>query len=85
MSVNVSVVEDDAPVRELLSEWINQAEGFRCVSKHGNAGSALAHLPASKPDIVLVDINLPDFSGIECVRRLSPSMPGTQFVMLTVY
>ncbi len=85
MLVNISLVEDDTPVRELLAEWINLAEGFRCVSEHHNAGSALAQLPTNKPDIVLVDINLPDFSGIECVRRLKPMMPGTQFVMLTVY
>src|SRR6185369_13240421 len=47
--------------------------------------SALASLPAQSPDVVLVDINLPDLTGIECVRQLKPQIPGTQFVMVTVY
>jgi DNA-binding NarL/FixJ family response regulator len=85
MSIAVSIVEDDAPVRELFVEWINLAEGFRCISQHGDTRSALMHLPKEKPAIVLVDINLPDLSGIECVRRAKPLMPETQFVMLTVY
>jgi DNA-binding NarL/FixJ family response regulator len=85
MVVNIAVVEDDASVRELLSERINHAEGFCCISQHANTCSALAQLPAEKPAIVLVDINLPDLSGIECVRRLKPLMPETQFMMLTVY
>jgi DNA-binding NarL/FixJ family response regulator len=70
MPVPVSVVEDDASVRQLLAEWINQAPGFHCLSQHA---------------IALMDINLPDLTGIECVRRLKPVMPETYFVMLTVY
>ena len=85
MVVNVAIVEDDTSVRELLAEWINHAAEFRCVSQHASTESALAQLPAEKPAIALVDINLPDLSGIECVRRLKPLMPGTQFMMLTVY
>lgn len=85
MSVPVSIVEDDAAVRQLLVEWIELAGGFRCLSQHANAEAALAQLPARNPDIVLMDINLPDRTGIECVRRLKPVMPDTQFVMLTVY
>jgi DNA-binding NarL/FixJ family response regulator len=83
--VAVSIVEDDASLRESLAEWINLDEGFRCISQHANTESALHRLPAEKPAIVLVDINLPGLSGIECVRRLKPLMPETQFVMLTVY
>lgn len=85
MPVKISIVEDDTSVRQLLAEQINQAEGFCCVSQHPTTQSALAQLPALKPAIVLVDINLPDLSGIECVRRLKPLMRETQFMMLTVY
>lgn len=85
LSTNVSIVEDDASIRQILAEWINRAEGLRCHSVHDSAESALARLPEEKPRIVLVDINLPGQSGIECVRRLKPTMPDTQFVMLTVY
>jgi len=81
----VSIVEDDAPTRETLAEWIRRAEGFTCLSDHATAELALAELPGRKPDVVLMDINLPGLSGIECVRRLKPLLPATQFVMLTVY
>ena len=85
MKVLVSIVEDDASIRQILTGWINRTEGFRCHTVHGTAESALAKLREEAPHIVLVDINLPGQSGIECVRRLKVAMPNTQFVMLTVY
>ncbi len=85
MSIAVSIVEDDGPAREILSDWFRHAPGFRCVSQYGNAESALVKLQTDKPSVVLMDINLPGMSGIECVRQLKPQLPNTQFVMLTVY
>lgn len=85
MRIPVSIVEDDEPVRTMLANWIQQAPGFRCASTHPSAESALAALPSEKPAVILMDINLPGISGIECVRRLKPSLPGTQFIMLTIY
>jgi DNA-binding NarL/FixJ family response regulator len=85
VSISVSIIEDDAQARQILADWIRRAEGFRCVSEHGSAESALATLPAEKPEVVLMDINLPGLNGIECVRQLKPLLPGTQFLMLTVY
>ncbi len=85
LTIGVSIIEDDPAVRQLLGEWIGGAKGFRCVSQHAGAATALMQLPAQKPDLVLVDINLPDLNGIQCVSRLKPLMPETQFIMLTVY
>jgi DNA-binding NarL/FixJ family response regulator len=85
MSIVVSIVEDDAPARGMLSNWVRRATGFRCAGAHGSGEAALATLPAEKPTVVLMDINLPGMTGIECVRRLKPLLPQTQFVMLTVY
>lgn len=85
MSISVCIIEDDAPAREILANWIRRAEGFRCAGEHGSAESALASLPQEKPSVVLADINLPGMNGIECVRRLKLQLPETQFVMLTVY
>ncbi len=85
MNIVVSIVDDDAPARSILADWLQRAPGFRCASQYGNGEAALAALPAGKPAVVLMDINLPGMSGIECVRRLKPLLPGTQFVMLTVY
>jgi DNA-binding NarL/FixJ family response regulator len=83
--ITVSIVEDDAQARQILANWVRAADGFECVSKHGSAEHALAHLPREKPDVVLMDINLPQMTGVECVRRLKPVLPETQFIMLTVY
>ena len=85
VSITISLVEDDAPVRGVLTEWIRGADGFKCVGVHENAEAALAALPQEKPSVVLMDINMPGMSGIECVRRLKPQMLDTQFMMLTVY
>jgi DNA-binding NarL/FixJ family response regulator len=85
VSIAVSIIEDDEPAREIFSDWIRRAHGFRYVSQYENAESALVKLPGEKPVVALVDINLPGMNGIECVRRLKPLMPDTQFVMLTVY
>src|ERR1041384_271635 len=84
-AISVSIVEDDGPAREILSDWVRSAQEFRCVSQYRTAEIALSKLPAEKPGVVLMDINLPGMSGIECVRRLKPLLPQTQFVMLTVY
>jgi DNA-binding NarL/FixJ family response regulator len=85
VSITVSIVEDDAPARGILTDWIRVADGFKCVGVHENAEAALAALPQEKPSVVLMDINMPGMNGIECVRRLKPQMTDTQFVMLTVY
>jgi DNA-binding NarL/FixJ family response regulator len=85
VSIAVAIVEDDVPAREILAGWIRNAPGFRCVGEFDDAETALARLPIEKPSVVLFDINLPGMSGIECVRRLKPRLPDTQFVMVTVY
>ena len=85
MSLSVSIVEDNAQVRGSLAKLIDSAPGFKCVSRHGSAEDALKELPKIRPEVVLMDINLPGMNGVECVRRLKPQLPGTQLIMLTVY
>ncbi len=85
MSIAVSIVEDDPQVRSSLAKLIDSSPGYRCVSRHGSAENALAEIPKVKPDVALMDINLPGINGVECVRRLKPQLPGTQMIMLTVY
>ena len=85
VSIAVAIVEDDVPAREILAGWIRNADGFRCVGEFDDAETALAKLPHEKPSVVLFDINLPGMNGIECVRKLKPRLPDTQFVMVTVY
>lgn len=85
VNITVAIVDDDAPARSILTEWVRGAGGFKCIGVHENAEAALAALPQENPSVVLMDINMPGMSGIECVRRLKPQLPATQFVMLTVY
>src|SRR5207244_9855630 len=80
-----SIVEDNEQLRGTLARVVNRAEGFRCVSQYGDAESALAGLPKDKPEVVLMDINLPGMNGVECVRRLKQVAPDTLPLMLTVY
>jgi DNA-binding NarL/FixJ family response regulator len=85
MNIRVSIVEDDDSVRAILKDWLSCAEGFEFVSGFQCGDESLLRLPGQKPDVVLMDIKLPGISGVECVRRLKPQMPLTQFVMHTVY
>lgn len=83
--IRVAVVEDDEWVRNGLAEQINKVAQFQCVSRHSSAEEALRELPGFKPDVVLMDINLPGMNGIECVRRLKEALPEANILMLTVY
>ena len=85
MPISVSIVEDNDKLRGTLARVINRADGFRCVSDYANAEDALKDLPQVKPDVVLMDINLPGMNGVECVRQLKQLLPQTQVMMLTVY
>src|SRR5882672_11274897 len=85
MPITVSIVEDSDQLRGTLARVIGRAEGFQCLSQYANAEAALEAIPKERPNVVLMDINLPGMNGVECVRRLKQLAPGTQVVMLTVY
>jgi len=85
MPISVSIVEDNDQLRTTLARVINRAEGFRCISQYPSAEAALEALPKDRPNVVLMDINLPGMNGVECVRQLKPVLPETQIIMLTVY
>jgi len=85
MAITVSIVEDNEQLRGTLARVINRAEGFRCLSQYPDAEAAVEALPRDRPDVVLMDINLPGMNGVECVRRLKQLAPDSQVIMLTVY
>jgi DNA-binding NarL/FixJ family response regulator len=85
MPITVSIVEDNDKLRGTLAKVIGRAEGFRFVTDYGNAEDALIDLPKVKPEVVLMDINLPGMNGVECVRKLKALLPQMQVMMLTVY
>jgi DNA-binding NarL/FixJ family response regulator len=81
----ISIVEDDEPTRRLLADVIQTAPGLALVSHYTGSAASVESLAHDRPDVVLVDINMPDLNGVECVRRLKARLPETQFLMLTVY
>jgi DNA-binding NarL/FixJ family response regulator len=85
MAIKVSIIEDDAWIRENLSVRIGQAQGFVCSGAYRTGEEAVAQVPAHAPDVILMDINLPKMNGIECVRQLKALVPSAQILMLTVY
>ncbi len=85
MPIQVAIVEDDEEIRANLSHRMEETASIRLLRSYSDAESAVADLPEHKPDVVLMDINLPGMDGVECVRQLKSKMPDVQFLMLTVY
>src|SRR5687767_7935677 len=84
MPIKVSIVEDLTEVREGLAELVCSDKELLMTENFDNAESAIEKLPALAPDIVVMDINLPGMSGIECIRIIKEKCQGTQFMMFTV-
>ena len=85
MAIKVAIIEDDDWIRENLAGQIRETDGFLCAGSYRTGEDAIARLPATAPDVVLMDINLPKMNGIECVRQLKTLVPAAQILMLTVY
>lgn len=85
MPIKVAIAEDVDDIRNGLQLIISGTEGYECGCVCRNGTEAINELPAYKPDVVLMDINMPGLNGVEAVRRLKPRMPSTQFIMCTVY
>jgi DNA-binding NarL/FixJ family response regulator len=83
--ISISIVEDDRETRESLFELLDGTPGLRCLSSYPTGEAALRGIPQERPEVVLVDINLPGMSGIECVSRLKAHMSEVQVLMLTTY
>lgn len=82
--IRVAVVEDAATDLAKITELLRTSPGFECVAACRSGKDALRTLPKSQPDIVLMDIQMPDLSGIDAVRELRSLLSNTQFMMLTV-
>lgn len=85
MPVRVTIVEDLVEVREGLARLIRSDNDLQLLSCFEDAESAMIALPKEQPDVVVMDINLPGMSGIECIRQVKEKSPDTQFMMFTVY
>lgn len=84
--IQVSIVEDIQEIRQGMQFLVNQTPGFHCLSVYSNAEDAYTGLKADLPDLVVMDIALPDGSGVDCIRRLQTDAPGRmQFMIFTIY
>ena len=83
--IRTSIVEDDPTIRETLRSLFSFEEGFELFTAHSTAEDALVRLGGTCPEVVVMDINLPGASGIDCVRQLSQRCKRTQFLMYTVH
>ncbi|MEO5905091.1 MAG: response regulator transcription factor [Saprospiraceae bacterium] len=85
MSIKIGIVEDLNEVRDGLKQFISLNKEFNVVGAFRTAEEAIVEIPTLKPNIVIMDINLPGMNGIECIRQVKDKCPGTQFMMFTVY
>lgn len=83
--IRVSIVEDDVGIREGLIRLLKHTSGFRCLGAYVSAEEALKLIPKTKPDVVLMDINLPEMNGVDCARAIKLAQPSVQILMLTVF
>jgi DNA-binding NarL/FixJ family response regulator len=85
MSITLAIVEDLDEVRDGLKNFIALSTDFKVLETFKTAEEAVNGLPLLKPNIVIMDINLPGMNGIDCIKHVKDKSPGTQFMMFTVY
>ncbi len=83
--ISVCVIEDIAEIRQSVKQILDESEEFVCLRIYENAEQAMDKFPDMKPDIALVDINLPGMNGIEFIRKVKGKCPDCQFMMFTIY
>ena len=83
--IRIALVEDSAPMPRELERVLRRAAGKICVAVGGSTEKAWTQIPKQQPDVILMDINLPGASGIECTANLKRLLPQAQVIMLTVY
>lgn len=81
--VRVAVVDDDESTRLCFKDLLQATDNFSFAGSFSNATEALAGMPQLRPDLTLMDIRLPDLSGIECAKQLKHAMPGLKIIMVT--
>jgi DNA-binding NarL/FixJ family response regulator len=83
--IKVAIAEDNNTLRNSLENLFNRSEGLKCVASLSNVMNIVSELIKAKPDIILMDIGLPNISGIEGVRTVKMNFPDIQVLMFTVF
>jgi DNA-binding NarL/FixJ family response regulator len=85
MGISIAIVEDNRGFRDKLANYLNEIPGYHCVCECDSAEDALKVIPKLQPDVVLMDIHLPNMSGVDCTRKLKELCPSMRILILTVY
>lgn len=83
--IRVGIVEDNSGVRRTLQALLDDTPGFTCVCACPSGEDALKVIPRDPPDVILMDLHLPNLSGIETTARLKQVLPKLSIIMITVY
>jgi len=83
--IRVVTVEDDDSFREHLAALIGGTRGFRCIGSYRSAEAALKHLPVEQPDVLLLDLELPNTQGTELISNVIARWPKLAILILTIY
>lgn len=83
--ISVSIVEDDKFIRESLSELLRDSGGFKNAGSYSSCEEAILDIELNRPDVMLMDIELPGISGIEGVKKIKARYPKIDIIMLTVH
>jgi DNA-binding NarL/FixJ family response regulator len=83
--IRIAIVEDEPRFRKSLRRVIESRADYQCVAEYGTGAEAIAGIPVVRPEIVLMDLNLPDCSGAEVIAQIKPQFPDLGIVVLTVY
>ena len=84
-AIKIAIIDDDLEIRDGLWWMLNQTEGFICTGKYENCSNAKKDLDKNPTDVLLMDIGLPDMTGIECVKAIKNEYPKIEILMLTIY
>ena len=85
MSIRVLICDDHEVVREGLQGLIGRQPGMSLVGEAGTVAEAIEAAARTKPDVVVMDVRLPDGSGVEACRSIRETRPETKVIMLTSY
>jgi DNA-binding NarL/FixJ family response regulator len=85
MSIKVAIFEDNNSLRNGLYQLIDGSEGFRCVGAYPDCTDILKHISQVKPDVILMDIQMPGMNGIEAVELVIDRCPGIKILMQTIF
>jgi len=83
--IKVAIVDDHALIREGIKKLLELEESFEIVALAGDGYEALEVVKATRPDVILLDINMPNMNGIDCLKQIKLQFPDIKVIMLTIH